>query len=65
MIHGFIYNSQHLGTLGEYFSLKLFPNSFVLPSTTTTPAPKKCQKVQDRFEQWAKVGLLGLSLVLG
>lgn len=34
MIHGLIYNPQHLGTLGEYFSLNLFPKSLELSPTS-------------------------------
>lgn len=57
MIHGFIYNPRHLGTLGEYFSLKLFPNSFALPPTSP---PRNARRFEIGFEQWANVGFVGI-----
>lgn len=57
MIHGFIYNPQHSGTLGEYFLLNLFPNSLELFPTS----PRNARRFKTGLQR-GKVHLLGVGL---
>lgn len=52
MMHGFIYNPQHLGTLGEYFSSNLFPNSLELPPTS----PRNTRRFKTGLSSQARWG---------